>query len=188
MRTGTNYRHITLKDIDKLRKFVNIRTTEKVSKTSFTGIINRSLFAISFIVHFHRTEFITQKIHTIQTRTHLLKEYRTGRSQLYNTSNYEINKRKNCNQKKTGENNVEQPLQDTIFHFTQRLITQIQDRHIANHTVPDTTRKTFTDIRNTMKIKQMVFTMIHNRKIIAPFLHRQRTKNMFDSRMCGHKV
>ena len=172
VRTGTNYRHITLKDIDKLRKFVNIRTTEEISKSCFTGIINRSLFTISFIIHFHRTEFITHKIHTVQTCTHLLKEYRTGRSQLYNTSHYEINKGKNSNQKKTGENNIKYPLQYPIFHFTQRLITQIQDRHIANHTVPDTTGKTFTYIRNTMKIKQMVLTMIHNRKIITSLLHR----------------
>ena len=188
MWTGTNYRHITLKDIDKLRKFVYIRTTEKVPKTSFSGIINCSLFTVSFIIHFHRTEFITHKIHTVQTRTHLLKEYRTGRSQLYNTSNYEINKGKNSNQKKTGENNIKYPLQYTILHLTQRLITQIQNRHIANHTVPNTTRKTFTYIRNAMKIKQMVFTMIHNRKIIAPLLHRQRTKNMLDIRVCGHKI
>ena len=97
VRTGTNYRHFTLKDINKLRKFINIRTTEKVPKTSFSGIISRSLFTVGFIIHFHRTEFVTYKIHTIQPRTHLLKEYRTGRGQLYNTSNYEVNKGKNCN-------------------------------------------------------------------------------------------
>ena len=153
VRTGTYYRHITFKNIDKLGKFVNIRTTQEISKSCFTRIISRSLFTVSFIIHFHRTEFVTHKIHTVQTRTHLLKEYRTGRSQLYDTSNYEINKGKNSNQKKTGENNIKYPLQYTILHLTQRLITQIQNRHIANHTMPDTTGKTLTNIRNTMKIK-----------------------------------
>ena len=40
MRTGTNYRHITFKDIDKLGKFINIGTTEEIAKTSFSGIIS----------------------------------------------------------------------------------------------------------------------------------------------------
>ena len=188
VRTGTNYWHIALKDIDKLGKFVNIGTAEEVSKFCFTRVINRSLFAVGFIVHFHWTEFVTHKIPTIQTGTHLLKEYRTGRSQLYDTSYYEINKRKNCYQKKTGENNVEQTFQNTVLHLTQRLITQIQYRHITHHTMPDTTRKTFTYIGDTMKIKQVVLTIIHDREIITSLLHRQRAKNMLDSRMGRHKI
>ena len=52
----SNYRHFTFKDINKLGKFIYVRTSKEISKFSLSGIIGCCLLFVCFIIHSHRTE------------------------------------------------------------------------------------------------------------------------------------
>ena len=54
--------------------------------------------------------------------------------------------------------------------------------------MPDTLRKSLTNIGNTMKIKQMVLAIVYNRNIIMSLIHCQRTEYMFYGCFSGHET
>ena len=101
VRAGTYNRHITFQNIYKLRQFVHTRLSHNLSDTRFTRIVFCGLKSITLSIHPHRTELITPQITTILTTTFLLKENRTGRTDLNRDSKEYIHEWENCAKKQT---------------------------------------------------------------------------------------
>src|SRR6218665_2413628 len=103
MRSRPNNRHISPKNIKKLRQFVYTGFSNKSTKLSNTTISFFGLFIMCQFIDIHASEFETHKRFIISSGSFLLKKHRPRRFQFYNNHNDRKEPRKNKQDYKTGK-------------------------------------------------------------------------------------
>lgn len=74
VRARTHNTHVSLKNIEELRKLIYVRLSHKVAESKFTWVVLCCLCPVCILVHMHGTEFKTVEGITIQTRSCLFEE------------------------------------------------------------------------------------------------------------------